>query len=224
MTRQKQLKKLIRDRMAKTGESYTSARRHIVNSTPARDYVLTGGVHPDTSCVASRCSGRPRTQRRGGRCSRTAAACSGPSCQSEGVDSAGAEGGNLRALYADFLAEAAPIVALPALEEVAAAHRDLAGRWNALAGMAVDEAVPGLRQAAERAPGSTTLSHAEAMPGAVRRPRRRRSCGPSVTSTSATSRWMPPPCRLCSDELHARLLRIFEAEVAANRQLAGMGM
>jgi len=57
MTSQKHRKARIRERMARTGERYTTARRHLVGTdapSPADDrgYVLRGGVHPDTAALA----------------------------------------------------------------------------------------------------------------------------------------------------------------------------
>jgi hypothetical protein len=58
MTKQKHLKARVRARMAKTGESYVSARRHVVVESgqpiEARNgYALRGGVHPDTAALAN---------------------------------------------------------------------------------------------------------------------------------------------------------------------------
>jgi hypothetical protein len=53
MTTQKKLKALVRARMDKTGESYTVARRHVLNSQPAGDYQLRGGLHPETAALAN---------------------------------------------------------------------------------------------------------------------------------------------------------------------------
>jgi Butirosin biosynthesis protein H, N-terminal/Domain of unknown function (DUF4872) len=52
MTAHKHLKERIRARMARTGESYTTARRHVLNALPPADYQLLGGVHPDTHAIA----------------------------------------------------------------------------------------------------------------------------------------------------------------------------
>ncbi|GAA3388593.1 BtrH N-terminal domain-containing protein [Cryptosporangium minutisporangium] len=56
MTEQKHLKARIRARMARTGERYTVARRHLVGDTdqPGTDHgwTLRGGLHPDTAAVA----------------------------------------------------------------------------------------------------------------------------------------------------------------------------
>ena len=52
MTAHKHLKERIRARMARTGESYTTARRHVLNALPPDQYRLTGGVHPDTHAIA----------------------------------------------------------------------------------------------------------------------------------------------------------------------------
>jgi Butirosin biosynthesis protein H, N-terminal/Domain of unknown function (DUF4872) len=52
MTAHKHLKERIRARMAKTGESYTTARRHVLNALPPAEYLLLGGVHPDTHAIA----------------------------------------------------------------------------------------------------------------------------------------------------------------------------
>jgi len=48
MTDQKKLKRRVRDRMARTGESCVVARRRVL--FPA-DGAVTTGLHPDTSCV-----------------------------------------------------------------------------------------------------------------------------------------------------------------------------
>jgi Butirosin biosynthesis protein H, N-terminal/Domain of unknown function (DUF4872) len=53
VTKQKHLKQLIRARMAKTQESYSTARRHIVDDSPPENYVLRGGVHPETATIAN---------------------------------------------------------------------------------------------------------------------------------------------------------------------------
>jgi hypothetical protein len=58
MTKQKHLKARVRARMAKTGESYASARRHVVIESDQRvearnGYALRGGVHPDTAALAN---------------------------------------------------------------------------------------------------------------------------------------------------------------------------
>ncbi|HEV3398438.1 MAG TPA: BtrH N-terminal domain-containing protein, partial [Actinomycetes bacterium] len=52
MTAHKHLKERIRARMARTGESYTTARRHVLNALPPAEYQLLGGTHPDTSAIA----------------------------------------------------------------------------------------------------------------------------------------------------------------------------
>jgi Butirosin biosynthesis protein H, N-terminal/Domain of unknown function (DUF4872) len=52
MTAHKHLKERIRARMARTGESYTTARRHVLNALPPAEYLLPGGTHPDTHAIA----------------------------------------------------------------------------------------------------------------------------------------------------------------------------
>jgi hypothetical protein len=52
VTAHKHLKERIRARMARTGESYTTARRHVLNALPPAEYQLLGGVHPDTHAIA----------------------------------------------------------------------------------------------------------------------------------------------------------------------------
>ena len=52
MTAHKHLKERIRARMARTGESYTTARRHVLNALPPAEYRLLGGAHPDTHAIA----------------------------------------------------------------------------------------------------------------------------------------------------------------------------
>jgi len=58
MTESKHLKARIRARMARTGESYMTARRHVVSErelVPAEDHGwrLRGGVHPDSAGIAN---------------------------------------------------------------------------------------------------------------------------------------------------------------------------
>jgi hypothetical protein len=57
MTARKHLKARIRARMARTGERYVTARRHVVGAAEApatdRGYRLNGGVHPDTAAIAN---------------------------------------------------------------------------------------------------------------------------------------------------------------------------
>ncbi len=58
MTTQKKLKASVRARMDKTGETYMVARRHILNQLPSDQYVLRGGVHPETSSLANALANR----------------------------------------------------------------------------------------------------------------------------------------------------------------------
>jgi butirosin biosynthesis protein H-like len=58
MTRQKQLKVRIRARMARTGESYSTARRHVAGAPAHRPaehggYRLRGGAHPASAALAA---------------------------------------------------------------------------------------------------------------------------------------------------------------------------
>lgn len=53
MTTHKKLKASVRARMGKTGETYMVARRHILNQLPPDQYVLRGGIHPETSSLAN---------------------------------------------------------------------------------------------------------------------------------------------------------------------------
>ena len=57
MTSDKRRKARIRARMARTGERYTTARRHVVGDPPAPirtlGYTLRGGLHPDAAAVAN---------------------------------------------------------------------------------------------------------------------------------------------------------------------------
>ena len=58
MTEKKHLKARIRERMARTGERYTTARRHVVGADdqpPFDDHgwELRGGVHPDSAAIAN---------------------------------------------------------------------------------------------------------------------------------------------------------------------------
>ena len=61
MTSKKQLKTRVRARMAKTGESYTTALRQVAGGSPRSStvavvdhgYALRGGLHPDTAAIAN---------------------------------------------------------------------------------------------------------------------------------------------------------------------------
>lgn len=53
MTRQRQLKSLIRSRIERTGESYMVARRHVLNARPSAEYELRGGFDPEAAAVAN---------------------------------------------------------------------------------------------------------------------------------------------------------------------------
>jgi hypothetical protein len=57
MTDKKQLKARIRARMAKTGERYTTARRHLVGASDSHvtdhGYALRGGIHPDSALIVN---------------------------------------------------------------------------------------------------------------------------------------------------------------------------
>ncbi|MDH2425838.1 BtrH N-terminal domain-containing protein [Sphaerisporangium sp. TRM90804] len=56
MTSKKQLKARVRARMAKTGESYTAARRHVAGVSPARGdagWTFRGGRHPYSAAIDS---------------------------------------------------------------------------------------------------------------------------------------------------------------------------
>ncbi|HEX7100255.1 MAG TPA: BtrH N-terminal domain-containing protein [Acidimicrobiia bacterium] len=53
MTRQRQLKSLIRSRMEHTGESYMVARRHVLNARPGSEYELRGGLEPEVTSIAN---------------------------------------------------------------------------------------------------------------------------------------------------------------------------
>src|SRR5688572_6493857 len=61
MTSEKHLKARIRARMARTGERYATARRHVAGAgdptthaaTTDRGYLLRGGVHPESAILAN---------------------------------------------------------------------------------------------------------------------------------------------------------------------------
>ncbi len=59
----------------------------------------------------------------------------------EGIELSGNAGGGLRGLYAEFLEEAAEVLQRPALRDVAATYRGLAGQWTRLAEAALPDAV-----------------------------------------------------------------------------------
>ena len=65
----------------------------------------------------------------------------------EGIMHEGSDGTALRDMYADFLAEAAPVLGLSELEDAAAEYRALGAKWQALAEMALDSTVVPLASA-----------------------------------------------------------------------------
>ena len=67
MTTQKKLKASVRARMDHTGESYMVARHHILNRLSSDQYVLRGGIHPDTSSLANALANRGITNPTNGR-------------------------------------------------------------------------------------------------------------------------------------------------------------
>jgi hypothetical protein len=58
MTRQRQLKSLIRSRIEHTGESYMVARRHVLNARPSSEYELRGGNDPEAASCANALANR----------------------------------------------------------------------------------------------------------------------------------------------------------------------
>ena len=52
MTTRKHFKQLVRDRMLKTGEKYTVARRHVEASAPVY-WERRGGIHGETAAFAN---------------------------------------------------------------------------------------------------------------------------------------------------------------------------
>jgi Domain of unknown function (DUF4872) len=60
----------------------------------------------------------------------------------EGIEPLGTDGGHLRGLYADFLAEAADLLEAPRLHDRAEEWRAIAGDWHALADAALPLDVP----------------------------------------------------------------------------------
>jgi hypothetical protein len=67
MTHQKKLKASVRARMDKTGEAYMVARRHVLNQLPSDQYVLRGGIHPETSSLGNALANRGLTSPTTGR-------------------------------------------------------------------------------------------------------------------------------------------------------------
>jgi hypothetical protein len=65
----------------------------------------------------------------------------------ENVIQSGHGGDGLRGLYADFLTEAAPVISIPALNDVAATYRALGAQWVDLAQSALPDSSPVLAEA-----------------------------------------------------------------------------
>ncbi len=63
-----------------------------------------------------------------------------------GIELSGTGGGGMRGMYADFLMEAAPVVGIPALEEVAEQYRNLATLWTELADASLPPHIPGFQE------------------------------------------------------------------------------
>ncbi|MDE2816953.1 MAG: DUF4872 domain-containing protein [Chloroflexota bacterium] len=65
----------------------------------------------------------------------------------EGIMHEGSDGTALRGMYADFLAEAAAVLGVPALDDAAAEYREIGEKWRALAEMSLDPEVESLAAA-----------------------------------------------------------------------------
>ena len=137
----------------------------------------------------------------------------------EGVVLMGTGGDGLRGLYADFLTEAAPVIDKPALNEVAAAYRALAAQWVDLAMAALPDSVPPLAETrallAER--DRLLWAGGDAATEAMRPLTERLG----ALSREHNLRFPMPDADI--DALFAllsgKLLAIYDAEVAAVRQL-----
>ena len=137
----------------------------------------------------------------------------------EGVAIIGTGGDGLRGLYADFLAEAAPVIGKPALNDVTAAYRVLAAQWTDLAESALPDGVAPLaetrallkqRDALLLAGGDAALAEMQ----------------PLTDQLSAMSRQYNRAFPMADADVDAlfetlsgKLLAIYEAEVAAVKQL-----
>jgi hypothetical protein len=130
-------------------------------------------------------------------------------------------GGNgLRGLYADFLDEAGPLVARPALREVAAQYRALAAQWAGLAHAALPDDIAALRETRELLRRRHDLLTAE---GGEGEPAARALSGRLAALRSEANAQFPmgeAEVRDLFSELQERLLAIYEGE---KRALAGLG-
>ena len=196
MTESKHLKARIRARMARTGERYMTARRHVVGERPSapvddHGWRLRGGVHPDSAGDRERARPprRPRSPRRW---------CSAPAAASAPATSCGSSRRTARAALVlgfrnqwqypgRWAAKTLERLGVPfELHETGGAKGAAAKLDAALARRA-----PGARH--RRPAGDRPLAPARAqlgprrLPG--RRPRRRRRR--DARSTTATSRRSP---------------------------------
>ena len=53
MTARKHFKQLVRERMRRTGERYSVARRHVAAESAQGAWELRGGIHGDTAAFAN---------------------------------------------------------------------------------------------------------------------------------------------------------------------------
>jgi len=136
----------------------------------------------------------------------------------ESVEPVGSEGGHLRALYADFLDEAAALLDAPALADAADAYRALAQRWHDLAEVALPPALPAFAALRE---------HAAALHESVIA---RGDAGADDAARAAAQLWElraaldrePPLDRDAALELFGRLSERLEAIYAAEVEAAAM--
>ena len=134
----------------------------------------------------------------------------------QGIEPAGAYGGHLRGLYADFLDEAAALLEAPRLSEAASAYRVLAQQWHALAELALPPHVPEFATLREElaAVHESVVARGDA--------------GRAEAADAAARLWelrarldAAPPAQPDFGALSAAIEAIYEAEVAAAARLTG---
>jgi Domain of unknown function (DUF4872) len=134
----------------------------------------------------------------------------------EGIEPVGSDGGHLRALYADFLDEAAALLDEPRLGEAASAYRALAERWHALAELVLPADVPAFATLREE----LATVHESVMA--------RGDAGAEEAAAAAERMWAlrseldaSPPVEPDFGALSEAVGAIYEAEVEAAERLTG---
>jgi hypothetical protein len=137
----------------------------------------------------------------------------------EGIEPLGTYGGHLRGLYAEFLVEAAELLAAPHLRDRAEEWRAIAARWHALADAALPLDVPAFAALREGLAGAYEPIIAEGDGGREEAARSAETLWALRAELDADGPLEPPAVEALLADLSAHLTEIFAAETEAIARL-----